>query len=77
MDSDNIGGCFLTFLVSLGFIILACGLGLLFAFPEMWLWNYIVPKIFNGPVIEYWDMVCLHALAVLLIPHSSSTTTKN
>ena len=63
-----IGGFFLI-------VVLAAALGLLFAFPEMWLWNWLVPKLFNGPVISYWEMVGLHVLASLLIPRGTSTTT--
>ncbi len=74
---DNITGCFLTILISLGFIVLSCGLGLLFAFPEMWLWNWLVPKLFNGPEIEYWQMVGLNILSTLLLSRSTTVNNNN
>lgn len=73
--SGDKSGC-ATWLLALviGFVavIVACGFGLLFAFPEMWLWNWLVPSLFNGPEISYWQMVGLHILCTFLF--KSSTT---
>ena len=38
-------------------------LGLIaFTFLVMWLWNWLVPELFNGPVLTYW-----HTLGLLLL----------
>ena len=58
-------------------MVIAAGLGLLFAFPEMWLWNWLVPKLFNGPVVTYWEMVGLHVLAAMLVPKGTTSSTKS
>ena len=36
------------FIFLLGFIILACIIGLLFALPTMWLLNWLVPALIPG-----------------------------
>ena len=40
----------LTFLLS---IILTVGVGLLIAFPVMWLWNYVIPDVFELSTIVF------------------------
>lgn len=32
----------------------------------MWLWNWIVPELFNGPVISYWQAAGLLVLTRIL-----------
>jgi hypothetical protein len=50
-----------------GWYIFKCAvLALIFialvGFVTMWLWNWLVPDLFNGPVITYWK-----ALGILLL----------
>jgi hypothetical protein len=28
-----------------------------FTFVVMWLWNWLVPELFNGPLINYWQSI--------------------
>ena len=70
-SKNNLGGCLLTILLTLGTIVLSLAFALLFAFPEMWLWNWLIPDIFNGPEVTYWQMVGLHFLCVLMFPKVS------
>ena len=75
----NNSGCANWLLAGIFFIagmLIVCALGLLFAFPEMWLWNWLVPKLFNGPEISYWEMVGLHLLCTLLLKSGSTINTK-
>jgi len=44
----------------------ACVLGLIFGLIVMWLWNALMPGIFNLPSIGYWQAVGLFILAHLL-----------
>ncbi|KPK85639.1 MAG: hypothetical protein AMS27_06755 [Bacteroides sp. SM23_62_1] len=37
-----------------------------FGFVVMWLWNWLVPELFNGPVIGYWQTIGLFILSKIL-----------
>lgn len=37
-----------------------------FTFVVMWLWNWLVPELFNGPVLEYWQTLGLLILSKIL-----------
>ncbi len=39
---------------------------ILFTFAVMWLWNWLVPELFNGPVIAYWQTLGLLVLSKIL-----------
>tara|TARA_R110002074_G_scaffold119628_2_gene252879 strand:+ start:55 stop:261 length:207 start_codon:yes stop_codon:yes gene_type:complete len=64
----------LTFLLS---IILEVGLGLLIAFPVMWLWNYVIPDIFGLSTIVFWQAFALYTLCNILAKGVNTTVTKN
>ena len=52
-----------------GILIVALALlagGFILAFPVMWLWNYVMPSIFNLPQIGYWQAFALYYLSCLL-----------
>ncbi|WP_231372791.1 alkaline shock response membrane anchor protein AmaP [Aureivirga sp. CE67] len=51
--------------VILGIIAIAC-FAVLFGFVIMWLWNYLMPTIFELPKIDYWQAVGLFVLARIL-----------
>lgn len=38
----------------------------LFTFVVMWLWNTLVPELFNGPVLGYWQALGLLVLSKIL-----------
>ncbi|TFH24461.1 MAG: hypothetical protein E4H10_10595 [Bacteroidia bacterium] len=39
---------------------------ILFTFVVMWLWNWLVPELFNGPVLNYWQTLGLFILSKIL-----------
>jgi len=45
------------------FVLLAI---VVFSFVTMWLWNWLVPELFNGPVINIWQTVGLLLLSKIL-----------
>lgn len=49
-------------------ILLYMGVGLILAFPLMWLWNYTIPDITNGMFaeIQYWQAWALIVICSIL-----------
>lgn len=45
---------------------------LLATLPTLWLWNSLVPTLFDLPTITFWQALGLVLLARCLIPTSSS-----
>jgi hypothetical protein len=37
-----------------------------FGFVIMWLWNWLIPELFSGPVLTYWQTVGLLILSKIL-----------
>ena len=64
----------LTFLLS---IILTVGVGLLIAFPVMWLWNYVIPDVFGLSTIVFWQAFALYSLCNTLTKGVTGTVGKN
>ena len=61
-------------------IIAITGLAILFGFVLMWLWNAIMPELFDLPVVTYWQAVGIFILAKLLfggIGSGSSSSSKS
>jgi|TARA_R110000744_G_scaffold197556_1_gene316824 hypothetical protein len=58
-------------------VIISVTLGLLIAFPVMWLWNYVIPDIFGLPTIVFWQAFALYILSNILAKGVSTTVTKN
>ena len=54
--------------VALGAVAIAAILIFLFAFPAMWLWNMLVPQVFNGPVLSFWQTFGLMLLVRFILP---------
>lgn len=63
--------------VSLGTIVASFLIGLLLVFPIMWLWNWLVPELFNGPTITFWQSAGLFVLSNILIKSTTSYNSKN
>ena len=43
-------------------------LGLIaFTFVVMWLWNWLVPDLFNGPAVTYWQTLGILLLSKILL----------
>jgi len=47
----------------------------LFAWPAMWLWNMLIPNIFNGPTLTFWQTFGLLILARIFFPQSTKVNT--
>lgn len=60
----------------IGVLALACGLGLLIAFPVKWTWNYTMPYMFGLKTITWGHAWCLYFLAKCLIRSSQTNTNK-
>ena len=55
------------FATILGGIILIFFIGIIMAFPTMWLWNWLMPDIFNLPeitVLQAWGLSFLSGLLI-------------
>ncbi|MGD0583169.1 MAG: hypothetical protein ABR974_09520 [Bacteroidales bacterium] len=50
-----------------GFGILGIGFIFLFIYVTMCLWNSLVPSLFHGPVLSYWQTAGLFILSKILL----------
>lgn len=57
----------LTVLKYIGFGILGTGFVLLVIWGVMALWNWLIPELFNGPVLTYWQTAGLFLLSKILL----------
>ncbi len=48
------------------FAVLGVAGMILFTFVVMWLWNTLVPELFNGPIVTYWQTLGLLVLSKIL-----------
>lgn len=55
-------------MVAFGAVAIAILLIFIFAFPVMWLWNNLIPSLFNGPIIGFWQTFGLLVLVRLILP---------
>jgi len=53
-------------LAIIGGIIAGAGLLVLIGFIMMWLWNWLMPKLFSLPSIGYWEAWCILILSHIL-----------
>ena len=49
-----------------GFGVLGVAAVIGFTFVVMWLWNWLVPELFNGPVLGYWQTLGLLVLSKII-----------
>lgn len=63
-----------TILVVLGTISFVI---LLLTLPLYFLWNWLVPAIFGGPVITFWQALGLNFLTSILFKNNVSLNSKN
>lgn len=75
-DSDKKG--MVSAIITASIIVLAITLviSLIAAFPIMWLWNWLMPVIFNLPTITVWQALGLDILFGLLFGGRVTTTNK-
>jgi len=57
----------LRFLKYFGFALLGIGFIFLAVFLTMSLWNALIPALFNGPVITFWQTAGLFLLSKILL----------
>ncbi len=57
----------LTVLKYSGFGILGIGALFLFVWLVMLLWNALIPELFNGPVLTYWQTAGIFLLSKILL----------
>jgi hypothetical protein len=50
-----------------GFAILGIGFVFLAVYVTMWLWNALIPALFHGPVITFWQTAGLFILSKILL----------
>ena len=58
----------------IGLVALVCVLGIILAFPLMWLWNALMPDIFGLMEIGFWQALGLNLLSGILFKQSSSSS---
>jgi hypothetical protein len=61
----------------IGIMGMAIVLIAIFTYPTMWLWNYLMPNIFNLPELTFWQTFGLMILARLILPTTSKSTKSN
>ena len=70
-------GKFLGYLVIfLGILAFAFGLSIIFAWPVMLLWNWLMPVIFGLPPLTFWQSFGLMLLCSLLFKSTSTSDSK-
>lgn len=57
----------------LGAIVLIIVIAILFAFPVMWLWNWLMPVIFGLTKITVWQALGLMILCQFLFKNTNSS----
>lgn len=72
---DKVRKAFAIIGMTIGGIILAMAMALLFGFIVMWLWNWLMPVIFGLPTITFWQAWGLVVLSHILFksfPHNKT-----
>lgn len=75
MMNDN-DGCITAFAALVVYAMIWITVSLIFAFPMMWLWNWLMPAIFKLPTITVLQALGLNILASLLFKGSVSVNKK-
>jgi hypothetical protein len=60
-----------TFMVIVSFVFMSLFYALLFAFPVMLLWNWLLPHLLGLPEIDFWQAAGLVLLTSILFKSSS------
>jgi len=60
--------------IIIGVIIAWIALAILMAFPTMWLWNYLMPRLFELPMIDWFTALCINILCSILFKGSSNSS---
>lgn len=59
------------------FVISIVGIALLFAFPTMWLWNWLIPTIFGLTEITFWQALGINILSGLLFKSTNVSSSNS
>ena len=54
-------------------ILVVILIAVILGFPLMWLWNWLMPGIFNLPEITFWQALGLNALSTILFKQNINT----
>jgi hypothetical protein len=54
-------------------ILIVAVTAVILGLPLMWLWNWLMPPIFNLPEITFWQALGLNALATIFFKQSINT----
>jgi|688.fasta_scaffold381342_3 hypothetical protein len=69
------------FLIGLGAMVAAFAIVAVFifilAYPAMLLWNMLIPELFNGPYLSFWQTFGLIVLFRIFLPSTSKTKVKS
>jgi hypothetical protein len=57
----------LRFLKCVGFVLLGIGFVFLAVFVTMSLWNWLIPALFHGPALTFWQTAGLFLLSKILL----------
>lgn len=67
MGSDDVIAGTVAFIGVIVLVTILVGLwGLLWSFPLMWAWNYVMPPMFGLKTITYWQMFSLYFILTSL-----------
>ena len=67
---ETIGSVIGSILIAILMVVLVAAI---LGFPLMWLWNWLMPGIFNLPEITFWQALGLNALSSILIKPTIKT----
>lgn len=73
---NNNEGCATALAVILVYAIVWLVISLIFAFPVMWLWNWLMPAIFKLPTITVAQALGLNLLASFLFKGTTNINQK-
>ena len=57
--------------------LLGLVISIVLTFPVMWLWNYLMPMIFNLPKLTFWQTFGLQVLVGCFVPSRTSSSSKH
>lgn len=57
--------------------LLGLAISIVLTFPVMWLWNYLMPMIFNLPKLTFWQTFGLQVLVGCFVPSRTSSSSKH
>lgn len=73
-SSDVIAAVIAGIILVVGAVVLSA---LLFSFPTMWLWNWLMPTLFKVPTIDLWQAIGLNFLCGILFKSGSGGSSKS